>query len=91
MTHQAVELSLPPLTETQGRVLRFVVDFAQLNGFPPTQAEVGVALGYKSSNSVALHIETLVRKGYVERKANTARGIRLTDSAKALEMIGEKR
>ena len=91
MTHQSVELSLPALTDPQERVFSFVIKFSVLNGFPPTQTEISAALGYKSANSVALHLETLVRKGYVERKANTARGIRLTDSAKALEMIGEKR
>lgn len=86
MTHQSVEVGVPALTEVQERVLRFVMKFARLNGFPPTQTEIGRALGYKSSNSVALHLETLVRKGYVQRKPNTARGIRLTDSAKALEV-----
>ena len=84
MTHQCVELSLPPLTEIQERVLRFVVEFAQMNGFPPTQAEIGANFGFKSANSASLHLETLERKGYVQRKPNAARGIRLTESAKAL-------
>jgi len=67
---------MPTLTERQQRVLDFIVDFMDTEGFPPTRAEICDALGFRSPNAAEDHLRALVRKGAIEMLAGTSRGIR---------------
>lgn len=49
-------------------------------GAPPTIRELREGLGLKSLRGVTVHLDALVRKGYIER-SRQARGIRLVKSA----------
>ena len=64
------------LTERQQRVLDFIVDFMDTEGFPPTRAEICVALGFRSPNAAEDHLRALVKKGAIEMLPGTSRGIR---------------
>ncbi len=55
------------LTEKQQKVLEYVIDYQKANGFPPTIREIGDAFGIGSLRGVTVHLDALVRKGFVTR------------------------
>lgn len=64
------------LTEKQRKILEFIIDFQKENGFPPTIRETGDAFGIGSLRGVTVHLDALVRKGFVTRD-RTSRSIRV--------------
>ncbi|MDF3981459.1 transcriptional repressor LexA [Luteibacter sp. PPL201] len=67
----------PPLTERQQRTLTFLRDYLQAQGLPPTLREIADALGFPSHSSAQACVESLVRKGMLERSPQH-RGLRLS-------------
>ena len=74
------------LTPRQRQVLRFIQDSMAENGMPPTRAEIAGALGFKSANAAEEHLRALQRKGVLELRPGTSRGIHLRDSLR--EQLG---
>ncbi|MEX1827684.1 transcriptional repressor LexA [Luteibacter sp. CQ10] len=66
----------PSLTERQQRTLTFLRDYLQAQGLPPTLREIADALGFPSHSSAQACVESLVRKGVLERSPQH-RGLRL--------------
>lgn len=67
----------PRLTTAQKRVHDWIVDYMERMNMSPTLAEIAEGLGYRHVSSVIVHVEALVKKGYIRRHANIARGIEL--------------
>ncbi len=67
-----------PLTKKQKEILRFVERYIQDNDYPPSYREIAQYFGLSSVATVAGHVETLKRKGYIETVGNIARSIQLT-------------
>ena len=67
------------LTEKQRNILEFIIDFQKDNGFPPTIRELGDAFEIGSLRGVTVHLDALVRKGFMTRD-RTSRSIRITAS-----------
>jgi repressor LexA len=61
------------LTPVQRQVHRFIEDFAQRHGYPPSYREIGDAVGLASLSSVALHVQTLQKKGYLSHEPGRPR------------------
>lgn len=78
------------LTARQQRVLDFIVEFMQAEGFPPTRAEICEALGFRSPNAAEDHLRALVKKGAIEMLSGTSRGIRplVKASKRGLPLVG---
>lgn len=75
------------LTDKQHSILEFLIDFQKENGFPPTIRELGDAFSIRSLRGVTVHLDALVRKGYITR-SRTSRSIRVvsgSDQNSALE------
>jgi len=64
------------LTARQRELIEFVERFIGEEGYPPTVAEIGRAMGIRSKNGVNDHLLALQRKGYLTRSSR-ARSIRL--------------
>jgi repressor LexA len=64
------------LTEKQRKILEYIIDFQKDNGFPPTIRELGDAFGIGSLRGVTVHLDALVRKGFMTRE-RTSRSIRI--------------
>ncbi|GBC91942.1 LexA repressor [bacterium HR15] len=65
------------LTKQQKAILQFIVRFTREHGYPPTLREIQQSIGtVKSLRGVALHLDALQRKGYIER-GSQARSIRI--------------
>lgn len=67
----------PPLTPRQAQYLKFIKDFIEKNGIPPTQRELAAGLGVGSTNAVNEVTHRLVQYGYISFIPNTARGIKV--------------
>ena len=65
-----------PLTQRQKQVLHLIRRHLSVSGAPPTIRELREGLSLKSLRGVTVHLDALVRKGYIQRSRN-ARGIRL--------------
>ncbi len=64
------------LTEKQRKVLEYIIDYQKTNGYPPTIRETGDAFGIGSLRGVTVHLDALVRKGFVTRD-RTSRSLRV--------------
>jgi len=82
------------LTDRQQQILRYVVDYIQDNGFPPSIREIGKSFNIESLRGVTVHLDALKRKGYIER-SKTPRSIQIkhpayqtTQNVKMLPLLG---
>lgn len=64
------------LTAKQQAILGFVRDYVANEGYPPSIREIGKAFGIGSLRGVTVHLDALVRKGYIAR-SNTPRSIKI--------------
>lgn len=72
---------LPKLTARQKQVLMLIQTSMNHTGAPPTRAEIAHVLGFASANAAEDHLRALQRKGLIELKPGTSRGIRLLPPA----------
>lgn len=69
-----------PLTHRQRQVMKMIQRHLAEKGAPPTIRELREGLKLKSLRGVTIHLDALVRKGYI-RRSRQARGIRLLAAA----------
>ena len=77
----------PSLTPRQAEILQLIRDSIEIEGRPPTRAEIARAFGFRSANAAEDHLRALERKGLIEIDSGAARGIRLLESL-GLPLIG---
>lgn len=70
------------LTARQQEVLDFITSFTESSGAPPTVREIASAMGFASTNAVSDHLAAIERAGFIERRSNRSRGIRVTAQAR---------
>ncbi len=75
---EGVIKSLP--TKQQNKILVFIRDFIEQNGYSPTYREIKTALNYSSVSIVAKHVNILVQKGQLIKRFKTARSLEVTSS-----------
>ena len=68
------------LTPRQRQILELIRRQVDKTGFPPTRAEIADLLGFRSANAAEEHLRALARKGVIELRKGTSRGIRLLQS-----------
>lgn len=78
-------MNTPHLTDRQKQVLDLVRRHLAEQGAPPTIRELREGLGLNSLRGVTVHLDALVRKGFIER-SRQARGIRLLKEPKSSRM-----
>jgi repressor LexA len=66
------------LSDRQRQILEFISGYIAEHDRPPTNREIGQAMGIASTGHVDYHLTVLTKKGYIEREANTSRGLKLT-------------
>jgi repressor LexA len=65
------------LSERQQNILRFMFDYMEDNGFPPTIREIGEATDINSTSVVNYNLNKLVTAGYLDRSDRVSRGLRI--------------
>ncbi len=78
------------LTPRQQQILDLIRRQVADSGFPPTRAEIAAQLGFRSLNAAEDHLKALARKGVIEIRRGTSRGIRLLepDAEASLPVVG---
>lgn len=81
------------LTAVQHKALIFIRDFLAREGYSPSLAEIGAALGIRSRGTVHRHVRALAEAGRIELVPGRKRGIRLatpedTGAACSLPLAG---
>ena len=64
------------LTARQQQAYDFIASYTQVCS--PTVREIGMAMSIKSPNGVMAHLDALEKKGWITRKRNSTRNIRVT-------------
>lgn len=78
---------LNTLTDRQRDIYEFIRDQIAGVGRPPTVRDIGRAFGIRSPNGVVTHLKALERKGFIERDAGEACGIRVLESDDLAELF----
>lgn len=73
------------LTSRQSNILEFIRARVAQAGQAPTLEEIGQAMGLPNVSAVLKHVRSLEAKGRLAIEPNRSRGIRLVDSADALD------
>jgi repressor LexA len=67
------------LSDNQARIYSFIQEYIQREGCPPTNREIGEAVGISSTGHVDYHLSMLEKKGCIQREPKKSRGIRLIE------------
>lgn len=71
-------------TKRQRELLNWVDTFIKEHGYGPSYREIMRGLNYKSVSTVAIHIDGLISKGYLNKRDNSARSLEVVSS----QMLG---
>lgn len=82
MAAQAQSAAINP-TKKQYELLLFIDNFIKDNGYGPSYREIMRALNYKSVSTVAAHIDSLISRGHLRKRDNSARSLEVIDVAAA--------
>ncbi len=77
-----------PLTTRQREILEYMGSFTREAGYPPTVREICSATGLRSPRSVSQHLQSLERKGYIQRGRDKSRAIRFLERPESLGSAG---
>ena len=64
-----------PHGDTQQRILDYIENYIEVNGYPPSVREIGQAVDLKSTSTVHGHLNRLEKKGLLHREAMKPRTI----------------
>jgi len=66
-----------PLTQLEGRVYQYMIDFLAENTYQPSIREIARRFRIKSTKTVSDLLHALESKGYIQRDESRSRGVRL--------------
>ncbi|HZD10401.1 MAG TPA: transcriptional repressor LexA [Candidatus Binatia bacterium] len=69
------------LSTRQQNILKYIWEYWNEAGRPPTIREIGSAVNISSTSVVNYNLNRLEERGYVEREAEVSRGLKLTEQA----------
>jgi repressor LexA len=72
------------ISDRQLDILKYIQRQLEDHGYPPTIREIGAEVGLRSTNGVAEHLRSLIRKGYLEKEDMKSRALTPTDKARAV-------
>ena len=79
-----------PLSVIQTKIYEFIKEYTRESGRPPTNREIGKAVGIESTGHVDYHLNALEKLGWIIRERRKSRGIRLAhEEPHGLRVTGE--
>lgn len=60
---------------------KFIVQYIEDNGRPPTLREMAAAIGTSSTGVATYHRDKLIRAGLLEHEPEISRGLKVSDTA----------
>ncbi len=73
-------------TKKQRELLSFIEQFISANGYSPSYREIMQGLRYTSVATVALHVNSLIKRGHLQKRGSSARSLEVVaaDAAKPI-------
>lgn len=68
-------------TKKQRAILTFIEGFIKEHGYSPSYREIMNGLGYTSVATVALHVNSLIKRGHIRKRDHEARSLEVVDMA----------
>lgn len=78
------------LSVKQENILKFIRDFADAHGYPPSIREIGQSIGISSTSVVNYNLLKLEKEGRLARNPTISRGIRLSGPQPARSSDGDR-
>lgn len=76
------------LSPKQERIIKFVTEFLDDKGYPPTIRDIAAGCGISSTSVVAYNLNKLAQAGYIRRHSDISRGIKfLTPQQKGKKLV----
>ncbi|HVB62415.1 MAG TPA: transcriptional repressor LexA [Ktedonobacteraceae bacterium] len=75
-------------SDIQRRMYTFIVNYMKAEGMPPTNREIGRALGISSTGHVDYHLTMLEKKNMISRTSKKSRGIKLVKAVIGIPVKG---
>ncbi|MFL7791420.1 MAG: transcriptional repressor LexA [Anaerolineae bacterium] len=66
------------LSKRQQKIVEFLNEYVEENGYPPSIREIGAAAGISSTSVVSYNLKRLEEKGYISRDREISRGLKLS-------------
>lgn len=80
-------------SKKQHELLEYIEAFIKSNGYGPSYREIMRALDYKSVSTVAVHVDGLIKRGYLNKRDRSARSLEVVgaplSSGKLVEKNGD--
>ena len=68
-----------PHGDTQQRILHYIQEYVEVNGYAPSVREIGQAVDLRSTSTVHGHLSRLEKKGLIRRDPTKPRAIEILD------------
>src|SRR5213079_2120798 len=65
------------LSDRQKNILKYIEDYVDERGYPPSIREIGDRVGISSTSVVDYNLRVLERDGYIRRDREVSRGLEL--------------
>lgn len=76
------------ITERQRKILEFIEDYMEINGYPPTYREIANFIGINTPRGVQQHLKALEKKGLIKLTKGKARSIKIMKKLQGLPLVG---
>lgn len=73
-------------TKKQRELLAYIEAFIGEHGYSPSYREIMTGLHYNSVATVALHVNSLIKRGHLRKRDRSARSLELTHPSEAAEV-----
>ena len=64
-------------------ILRYIADRNAVDGYPPSQSEIGAHMGYRGLRAVQYRLQQMEQMALIERIPGVSRGLRITPAGRA--------
>ncbi len=80
-------VSSKKLSERQKNIIKFIEDYVDERGYPPSIREIGDRVGISSTSVVDYNLKVLEREGRIRRDREVSRGLELVGSARGQRQL----
>src|SRR5260370_35753661 len=84
-------VSTKKLSERQKNILKYIEDYVEERGYPPSIREIGDRVGISSTSVVDYNLKVLEREGRIRRDREGSRGLALVGSQRGQRQAQPRR
>jgi len=77
-------------TKKQRELLEFIEKFIGENGYSPSYREIMTGLNYNSVATVALHVNSLIKRGHLVKRDHSARSLEVVSRQEISKLISNE-